>query len=96
MEHTTPPIRLTRQTILEIIRRAPDSSQQAMIDNPNAFATAVVSIIKDQLADQLIEGFQYEKINTWYDMTQLRLRGVGYSGKCADNRLKSLSFGSRR
>lgn len=78
MEHTTPPIRLTRQTILEIIRRAPDSSQQAMISNPNAFATAAVSIIKDRLADQLIEGIQYEKIDVWYEMTQFEAEIPGW------------------
>jgi type III restriction enzyme len=71
MEHTTPPVRLTRRTLLEIMRRAPQSCKQAMVDNPNGFATAAVAIIKEKLADQLVEGIQYEKINAWYEMTQL-------------------------
>jgi type III restriction enzyme len=71
MAYTTPPVRLTRRTLLEIIRRAPMSCKRAMLDNPNAFATIAVSIIKEKLADQLVEGIQYEKINTWYEMTQL-------------------------
>jgi type III restriction enzyme len=69
MEHTTPPVRLTRGTLLEIIRQAPD--QRAVIENPNGFATVAVRIIKERLADQLVEGIQYEKINKWYEMTQL-------------------------
>jgi type III restriction enzyme len=69
MEHTTPPVRLTRRTLLEIVKRAPN--QQAMVDNPNEFATTAVRIIKDKLADQLVEGIQYERINEWYEMTQL-------------------------
>jgi type III restriction enzyme len=78
MEHITPPIRLTRRTLLEIIRQAPKSSQQAMIDNPNGFATAVVPIIKEKLAGQLVEGIQYEKLNVWYEMTQLEAEIPGW------------------
>ena len=69
MTHTTPPVRLTRWTLLEIIKRAPD--RQAVVDNPNEFATVAVRIIKQKLADQLVEGIQYEKLNRWYEMTQL-------------------------
>lgn len=57
-------MRLTRRTLLDIIRRAPNP--QAAIDNPTEFATAAVSIIKQLLADQLIDGIQYHKINDWY------------------------------
>jgi len=71
MGHTTPPVRLTRRTLLEIIRHASPRLQQALIDNPNEFATVAVRLIKDKLADQLVEGIQYERINEWYEMTQL-------------------------
>jgi type III restriction enzyme len=71
MEHTTPPVRLTRRTLLEIIRQAPEACKRAMMDNPNGFATVAVAIIKEKLADQLVEGIQYEKLNEWYEMTQL-------------------------
>jgi len=70
MEHTTPPVRLTRQTLLEIIRKAPEICQRAMLDNPTGLATTAVRIIKEKLADQLVDGIQYEKINDWYEMTQ--------------------------
>ncbi len=68
MRYTSPPIRLTRQTLLEIIKRAPD--KDAIVRNPHAFATAVVRIIKEKLVDQLVAGIQYERINEWYEMTQ--------------------------
>ena len=54
MQHTTPPMRVTRRTLLEIVRRAPN--QQAVLDNPNEFAAVAVRIIKEKLADQLVEG----------------------------------------
>jgi type III restriction enzyme len=76
MAHTTPPVRLTRRTLLEIIKRAPD--QQAVIDNPNEFATVAVRIIKQKLADQLVEGIQYERIDEWYEMAQLDVEIEGW------------------
>jgi type III restriction enzyme len=42
-----------------------------MLDNPNSFATVAVGVIKNKLADLLIAGIQYEKINEWYEMAQL-------------------------
>jgi len=69
MEHTMPKVRLTRRTLLEIIRNTP--KQQAVIDNPTEFATVAVRIIKGKLTDQLVEGIQYDEINDWYEMTQL-------------------------
>lgn len=69
MEHTTPPIRLTRKTLLEIFRRT--TNKRAAMENPQAFATEVVRIMKSRLADQLVGGICYEKINEWYEMTQL-------------------------
>jgi len=70
MQHTTPPVRLTRRTLLEIIRRASPEVQQAMVDNPNEFATVAVRIIKEKLVEQLVDGIQYTKIDAWYEMAQ--------------------------
>jgi type III restriction enzyme len=78
LEHTTPPVRLTRQTLLEIIRHAPPSCRQAFVDNPHGFATVAVPIIKEKLAEQLVAGIQYEKINAWYEMTQLETEIPGW------------------
>ena len=66
MEQTSPPMRLTRSTLLEIVKHAPN--QNAVIENPNEFAAAAVSLIKQKLADQLIDGIQYHRLEDWYAM----------------------------
>ena len=70
LEYTSPSVRLTRKTILEIIRNCSEEVQRNMIDNPNEFAFVCTRVIKDKLADQLIDGIQYTKINELYKMTQ--------------------------
>jgi type III restriction enzyme len=69
MEHTTPPVRLTRATLLEVFRQT--KNLQAALANPQEFALAAVRILKEKLADQLVEGICYEKIDEWYEMSQL-------------------------
>ena len=69
MEHTTPPVRLTRATLLEVFRRT--ANRDAGTHNPAEFASVAVRILKEKLADHLVNGVQYEKINEWYEMTQL-------------------------
>ena len=68
LENTTPPMRLTKQTLLEIFMRT--QNQQAALDNPHEFASVASRIIKDKLTDQLIDGIQYEKIGECYEMCQ--------------------------
>ncbi len=68
MENTSPPMRLTRGTLLEIYRRT--SKRQAALDNPHEFAMIAVNIIKAKLSDQLVAGIKYDKDGTWYEMTQ--------------------------
>ncbi len=70
MEHTTPPMRVTRQTLLEIFKRASLPIQTAALANPYEFATLAVARIKEKLAEQLVDGIRYEKINAFYEMTQ--------------------------
>ena len=70
MQHTTPPVRLTRRTLLEIIRQAPENCRAGILQNPQEFAAQAVQIIKARLADQLVDGIRYEKVNQWYEMTQ--------------------------
>ena len=69
LENTTPPIRLTRKTLLDIFMRT--ENQQAARDNPHEFAAVAVRIIKEKLTDQLVNGIQYEKIDESYEMCQL-------------------------
>jgi len=68
LERTTLPIRLSRRTLLEIYRRT--KNRQAALDNPYEFANVAVRIIKNKLPDQLVDGIQYEKTGTWYELTQ--------------------------
>lgn len=67
MENTSPPMRVTRRTLLEIFRRA--GNRAAALANPHEFARAAVGIVKNKLTDQLVQGICYEKIDEWYEMT---------------------------
>jgi len=68
LEYTTPPVLLSRRTLVAIVKRT--TNKELALANPHQFATAVVQIIKTRLADQLVDGIQYEKINEWYEMTR--------------------------
>lgn len=68
MENTSPPMRLSRKTLLETFRRS--RNRAAALVNPHEFATVAVGFIKNKLADQLVDGIRYEKIDDWYEMTQ--------------------------
>jgi type III restriction enzyme len=70
MENTSPPMRLSRRTLLAIFRAT--SNKQAALDNPHDFAMTAVNIIKDKLAEQLVGGIRYEKDGTWYEMTDFK------------------------
>ncbi|MBU2609330.1 MAG: DEAD/DEAH box helicase family protein [Chloroflexi bacterium] len=70
LERTTPPARVTRNTLLEIFKQSSPAIQQAALKNPFEFASVASRVIKNKLADQLVEGIQYEKINAYYEMTQ--------------------------
>ena len=73
MEHlmlqTSPPMRLTRQTLVEVFRRT--RNREAGLRNPQEFAAVATGIIKRHLADQLVRGIEYEKIGEWYEMDLL-------------------------
>ena len=68
LEHTTPSMRLTRRTLLEILKRT--QNRQPALDNPHEFASVTARIIRRRLKDQLVDGIRYEKINEWYEMSQ--------------------------
>ena len=67
MENTSPPMRVSRGTLLEIFRRT--SNRAAALKNPHEFSRTAVRIIKNKLADQLVHGIRYEKLDEWYEMT---------------------------
>lgn len=68
LENTTPPMRVTKKTLLDIFMGT--KNQQAALDNPHEFASVAVRIIKEKLTDQLIDGIKYEKIDECYEMCQ--------------------------
>jgi len=69
MEHTSPPVRLTRRTLLELFRRL--GVKKAAVDNPHEWATTAVRILKEELAEHLVNGIEYEKIGQEYLMEQI-------------------------
>ena len=68
LAHTTPAMKLTRRTLLEILKRT--KNQQAALDNPPEFAKIVVEKIRQKIITQLIDGIKYEKIDEAYQMSQ--------------------------
>ena len=66
--HITPPIKLTRKTLSTIIRNT--KNRQAAIDNPQEFAFQAAHIVREKALQQLVEGIQYFRDGTWYEMTE--------------------------
>ena len=66
--HITPPIKLTRKTLSAIVLRT--NNRKAALDNPQEFALHAARIIREKAIEQLVEGIQYFKDGTWYDMTE--------------------------
>jgi len=63
---TTPPMRLSRRTLLRIVNGA--GNTEALVRNPHDYASAAARIIKERLAEQLAEGIRYERLDEWYAM----------------------------
>src|SRR5579859_790686 len=66
--HITPPIKLTRRTLTQII--AGTRNRQAALDNPQEFALQTARIVREKAIQQLVDGIQYFKDGTWYSMTE--------------------------
>ncbi|MFO0803712.1 MAG: DEAD/DEAH box helicase family protein [Gemmataceae bacterium] len=69
LAHTQPALRLTRKTLLAIIRGVKD--QRMILDNPEEFAVRAAEVIRNRLEEELVDGIQYEKDGTWYEQEQL-------------------------
>ena len=68
LAYTTPAMKLTRRTLLEILKRT--RNRQAALDNPPEFAKIVVEKIRQKIIHQLIDGIKYERIGEAYEMRQ--------------------------
>jgi type III restriction enzyme len=66
--HITPPIKLTRKTLTTIFART--KNRQAGLDNPQEFALQAARIVREKAVQQLVDGIQYLKDGTWYDMSE--------------------------
>ncbi len=69
LERTTPPVRVTRNTLLSILTTT--TLRSAALSNPQELISTTTTAIKTRLSDQLVNGIQYEKTEEWYDMTLL-------------------------
>ena len=92
METTSPPMRLSRRTLLDIHRRT--TNKQAALSNPHAFAVVAVNIIKEKLADQLVAGIRYEKDGDWYEMSQFADVISSYADRVVSSEASSTGGGT--
>ena len=69
LERASPPVRVTRRTLLEIFRAAPDP--EAALASPHEFAAAAAAGLRGSLAGLLARGVQYERRDGWYEMSQV-------------------------
>ena len=68
LQNDAPKIILTRRTVLEIFRRA---GAQNALNNPTGWAAAAARVIREEMADLLVDGVEYRKIdNQFYDWEQ--------------------------
>jgi type III restriction enzyme len=70
LQFMNPPVRITRQSLLQMLLRLSAPRRQEAMNNPQEFASLAVRTIRTNLADQLVDGIKYEKINEWYEMTR--------------------------
>lgn len=81
LEQASPPLRVTRRTLVEIFRRS-DKKAEALA-NPHEWATAAVRLIRENLADQLVDGIKYEKTDDGYEASQFRAEIESWSDRLA-------------
>ena len=70
LEHTTPPVRVTRKTLVRILRET--KIRDSAAKNPQEFVRVAVGILKTKLADHLVRGIEYSKIDDLYEMSQFK------------------------
>lgn len=69
MEHTSPKMKLSRNTILQIIKACHKTDIRK---NPQRFAAELVNVIKHKLSAQLADGIKYTPTGEWYKMEQCK------------------------
>lgn len=66
LSHVTPPIRLTRQTLAEIVCKT--KHRERAWDNPQEFISHASRVLRHRAIEQLIDGIEYVKTGKWYEM----------------------------
>lgn len=79
MEQTSPPMRLTRATLLRIVQEAPD--QDVLVENPHGFATTTVNIIKQKLSQMLVDGITYHETGEYWEMKRFQPQLSSYEDR---------------
>ena len=69
LERSSPPVRVTRRTLLEVFRAAPD--KEAALARPREFAAAAAAGLRKCLAASLAGGIKFERKEGWYEMSQV-------------------------
>jgi type III restriction enzyme len=67
LENSNPPLRLTRKTLAEMFLQS--AKKDTALKNPHEWATVAVRILRERLADQLVDGISYDKIGEWYELS---------------------------
>ncbi len=68
LEQSSPPLRLTRRTLYEVLRRS--RKRDAALANPHEWASEAIRLIREHLSDQLVENISYELSGETYDLSQ--------------------------
>lgn len=69
LANTSPPIQLSRKSLIEIVKKT--ARQKEAIENPNEFARIAVRALKECLEEELVKGIKYSKIEEWFKMEEI-------------------------
>lgn len=65
--NSSPPLRITRKTILEMFKRS--SRKEEALKNPYGWASVATRLIRNELADQISKGISYTKNGEHFDLS---------------------------
>ncbi len=68
---STPPLRITRRTILRILQSLPEAIREGMAVNPTAFATALTRVLAEELRREMVHEISYVPTGEAWDRAKL-------------------------